>query len=79
MKKDIFIFLLGMVVGAIFGLLFAPESGKDLRANLQSTAEKDLAKLQEGWQVEAEKIHTRLDQLQTERKRTTAGNEAETA
>ena len=67
MKKDLFVFVLGAAVGAIFALLFAPESGEELRANLQSTAEKDQAKLKEGWQAELEEIHARLDQLQSER------------
>lgn len=77
--KDIFYFLLGAAVGAIFALLFAPQSGEELRTNLQSTAERDWAKLQAGWQAEAEKIHARLDQLQSEQKQTAAASEAETA
>ena len=35
--KEIMYFLLGAVVGATLALLFAPESGKDLRANIQAT------------------------------------------
>jgi gas vesicle protein len=66
--KDIFNFLLGALVGAIFALLFAPQSGAELRANIQTTAEEDWQKLQVQWQAEMEKIHARLDQLQAQEK-----------
>jgi len=66
--KDIFYFLLGVVVGSIFALLFAPKSGEELRANIQATAEKDWQKAQAQWQAEQEKIQARLDQLQAELK-----------
>ncbi len=64
--KDIFYFLLGAVVGSIFTLLFAPQSGAELRANIQATAEKDWQLAQEQLQAELEKLHGRFDQLQTE-------------
>lgn len=64
--KDLFNFLLGAVVGAFFALMFAPQTGEDLRANLKTTAEKDWQQLQEQWQAELEKISHRLDQLQME-------------
>jgi gas vesicle protein len=64
MMKDIFSFLLGAAFGAIIALLFAPQSGAELRANIQATAEKDFQKLQSQWQVELEKLNQRLDQLQ---------------
>jgi len=64
--KDIFYFLLGIVVGSIFTLLFAPQSGAELRAKIQATAEKDWQLAQAQWQVEQEKLHARLDQLQVD-------------
>jgi gas vesicle protein len=64
MMKDIFSFLLGAAFGTIIALLFAPQSGAELRANIQATAEKDFQKLQSQWQVELEKLNQRLDQLQ---------------
>jgi gas vesicle protein len=75
--KDIFNFLLGAVVGAIFALLFAPQSGEELRANIQTTAEKDWQNLQSQWQAEMEKIHARLDQLQAQAKGTLEEADAE--
>lgn len=66
--KNVFSFLLGVVFGAILALLFAPQSGKELRAKIQSTAEKDWQIMQEQWQAETEKIHQRLDQMQSEQK-----------
>ncbi len=64
--KDIFYFLLGIVVGSIFTLLLAPQSGEELRAKIQATAEKDWQLAQAQWQVEQEKLHSRLDQLQVD-------------
>jgi gas vesicle protein len=63
--KNISYILLGAAIGGIIALLFAPQSGGELRANIQNTAERDWARLQEGWQAEATKIHARLDQLQS--------------
>ena len=81
--RDIFYFLLGAVVGSIFALLFAPQSGEELRANIQATAEKDWQKAQAQWQAEQEKLHARLDQLHVELKQTkqqdTETSEAEEA
>jgi gas vesicle protein len=50
--------------GAIIALLFAPESGQELRANIRATADKDLGKLQAEWQTAMAKTHERLDQMQ---------------
>ena len=53
--KDIFIFILGAAVGAILALLFAPQSGQELRSKIQDTAEKDWQKVQAEWQAGQEK------------------------
>jgi gas vesicle protein len=66
--KEIMYFLLGAAVGATLALLFAPESGKELRANIQATAEKDAAKLQAEWQAAMAKTNEQLDQMQAELK-----------
>ncbi|KPK53912.1 MAG: YtxH domain-containing protein [Chloroflexota bacterium] len=62
--KNIIYFLAGTAVGAVLALLFAPQSGAELRANIQSTAEEDWQQVQAQWQVEMEKLHQRLDQIQ---------------
>ena len=62
--KDIFIFILGAAVGAIFALLLAPQSGQELRSKIQDTAEKDWQKVQAEWQADQEKLHQRLDTIQ---------------
>jgi gas vesicle protein len=66
--KELVYFLLGAVVGATLALLFAPESGKELRANIQSTAEKDAAKLQAEWQAALDKTNEQLEQMQSDLK-----------
>jgi len=66
--RDIFNFLLGALVGAIFALLFAPQTGEELRANLLSTAEEDWGKLQEKYPAEMEKIQHSLEQLKSKSK-----------
>jgi len=68
--KEIVYFILGAAVGATLALLFAPESGQDLRTNLQATAEKDAAKVQAEWQAAMAKTEERLDQMQAELKQT---------
>jgi len=77
--KDIFYFLLGTVVGAIFALLFAPQSGEDLRTRIQTTAENDWNKLQEEWQTGLEKTHDRLDQIQADLQQVLHRDEEDTA
>jgi gas vesicle protein len=74
--KDIFYFILGAAVGAIFALLFAPQSGEELRMKIQDTAEKDWQKVQAEWQADQEKIHQRLDQIQQALQKQAAESEA---
>jgi gas vesicle protein len=64
--KDVFYLLLGAAIGAIIALLFAPESGQELRADIRSTADKDLGKLQAEWQTAMAKTQERLDRMQAE-------------
>lgn len=66
--KEIFYFLIGAVAGAIFALMFAPQSGAELRANIQSTAEKDWHKLQAELKTGIDKTNARLDQMQSDLK-----------
>ena len=65
------LFVFGAAIGAVVGLLVAPKSGKELRADLQATAEKDLSKLQAEWQAAMAKTNERLDQIQADLKKAT--------
>ena len=62
--KEIVYFMLGVAVGSLVALLFAPESGKELRAQIQNTAEQDFQKAKDEWQKEKAIIHDRIDQIQ---------------
>ena len=64
--KDVFYLLLGAAIGAIIALLFAPESGQELRANIRATADKDLRKVQAEWQTAMTKTQERLDRMQAD-------------
>jgi gas vesicle protein len=64
--KDIFTFLLGAVVGAVFALLYAPQTGEETRTKIRTTAEEDWQKLLEQSQVQLQKIQAQLDQIKTE-------------
>ena len=75
--KEMIYFLLGAAVGAIFALLFAPQSGQELRANIQTTAEKDWGKLQAEWQTGMKKTQERLDQMQSDLKKALQQDEPE--
>ena len=75
--KEMIYFLLGAAVGAIFALLFAPQSGQELRANIQTTAEKDWGKLQAEWQTGMKKTQERLDQMQSDLKQALQQDEPE--
>ena len=66
--KEIVYFVMGAAVGAIVALLFAPKSGAELRADLQATAEKDKARLQEDWQAAMAKTNEQVDKLKAELK-----------
>ena len=64
--KDVFYLLLGAAIGAIIALLFAPESGQELRADIRATADKDLGKVQAEWQTAMSKTQERLDRMQAD-------------
>lgn len=49
--KNVVYLLIGLAVGAILALLFAPESGKDLRTNISGAGEADWQKMQSEWQT----------------------------
>lgn len=64
--KEIVYLVLGAAIGAAIALLFAPKSGVELRADLQATAEKDKARLQEDWQAAMAKTNEQVDKLKAD-------------
>lgn len=66
--KELVFFLLGAAVGAAAALMFAPSSGAELRAQIQSAAEKDLARLQAEWENGLQKTNEKVDKLQADLK-----------
>jgi gas vesicle protein len=66
--KEMAFFLLGAAVGAVAALMFAPASGSELRAQIQTAAERDLERLQSDWQKGMEKTNEKLDKLQADLK-----------
>ena len=67
MREFVF-FVLGVAVGAVAALMFAPSSGAELRAQIQTAAEKEAGRLQSEWQDGMEKTNEKLDKLQADLK-----------
>jgi gas vesicle protein len=76
--KEMLFFVLGAVVGATVALMFAPASGAELRAQIQTTAERDLERLQSEWEKSLQKTNEKLDKLQADLKQTLQQAEGET-
>ena len=66
--KELMFFPLGATVGAVAALLFAPASGAELRAQIQTAAERDLDRLQSEWEKGMQRTNEKLDKLQAELK-----------
>ena len=64
--KYVLTFLLGVATGTAVGLLVAPSSGEELRANIKSQADAQAARLQEEYQKGVHEMQTRLDKLNSE-------------
>ena len=66
--KDTINFLAGMILGAAIGavtaLLFAPQSGADLRANIQEQAMAERQRLQALYEKQMAELQPQLDKLQ---------------
>ena len=71
--KEIMIFLLGAVVGALAALLLAPESGEELRAGIRTRVDEELPKLRSEWQAAMSKTEARLDQIEADLQEATKG------
>ena len=68
MMKEMAFFVLGAAVGALVALMFAPASGAELRAQIQTTAERDLERLQSEWEKGLQKTNEKVERLQADLK-----------
>ena len=66
--KDTINFLAGMIlgaaIGAVAGLLFAPQSGAELRANIQEQAMAERQRLQALIEQQMAELQPQIDKLQ---------------
>ena len=66
--KDTINFLAGMILGAAIGavaaLLFAPQSGAELRANIQEQAMAERQRLQALYEQQMAELQPQIDKLQ---------------
>ncbi len=62
--KSIFAFIVGAAVGAIAALLYAPQSGEELRARIREEAELERQRLQAQYERGLAEMHARVDKVQ---------------
>ena len=62
--KELIIFTAGVAVGAGVALLFAPESGEELRADIRAKADEELPRLRAG----LDKTNERLNKMEIDLK-----------
>ncbi len=65
---QLFSFVVGVAVGVMAGLLVAPRSGQELRAQLGQDAEAELKKAQAEWNKALEQVHQSIEATRSELK-----------
>jgi gas vesicle protein len=55
--------LFGALIGGAVALLFAPSSGEELRANIKTQADTQVARLQDQYQKGMTELQTRVDMM----------------
>jgi gas vesicle protein len=55
--------LFGALIGGAVALLFAPSSGEELRANIKTQADTQVARLQDQYQKGMTELQTRVDKM----------------
>jgi gas vesicle protein len=55
--------LLGALLGAVLALLFAPSSGKELRSNIKTGVDTQVAKGKETWNGAMQEADNRIKQI----------------
>lgn len=81
--RELFGFVVGVAVGIGAGLLLAPMSGRELRAQLGQEAEAELQKAQAEWNKALEQVQQSVEATRSELKafvdQAQAGKTADTA
>jgi gas vesicle protein len=67
--KDMLYFVLGVTVGALFGLMLAPKSGQELRGDIQQRANLDLQRLQQTYEQGMAEMNKKMEQIQIQLKK----------
>ena len=55
--------LFGALIGGAVALLFAPSSGEELRSNIKTQADTQVARLQDQYQKGMTELQTRVDMM----------------
>lgn len=63
---NLFSFLTGVLVGVAVGLLYAPMSGEELRAEIRTEAEVELKKAEAEWNKRLKEVNESLEATRQE-------------
>jgi gas vesicle protein len=63
---NLFSFLTGVLVGVAVGLLYAPMSGEELRAEIRTEAEVELKKVEAEWNKRLKEVNKSLEATRQE-------------
>jgi gas vesicle protein len=63
---NLFSFLTGIIVGVAVGLLYAPKSGEELRAEIKAEAEVELQKLEVEWNRRMKEVNESIETTRNE-------------
>ena len=64
--SNVISFIIGGVFGAAIALLFAPQSGEELRANIRNEAEAERQRLQAQYEKSMQDLRERVEMVQSE-------------
>jgi len=67
--RELMFFLVGLALGAVTGLMFAPKSGQQLRGDIQQRANEDIQKLQKTYDQKVQDLNQKVEQLQAQMKK----------
>ncbi len=62
--KNLFAFVAGISLGAVAAMLLAPETGEELRKQLQDQAARNKIALQDAWQRDLTELNERISSMQ---------------